>query len=173
MRFVALLDNARTRARSSQLDFDCRASTMKWLHAIAKATDREDHQLASWVLTDDGAALRERWIRRLRDVIDTATGPVWTHINAMAKEEANVDALRAFALEGRRLVEDVLKSPAMLPRYRERAWESIAELEDTPSPHLDLATMTRWYGGPFDVDELEVLPMWRWLGAYLSPPLPE
>ncbi len=168
MSWPLILENARIRAQPEQLQQDCAAAIEKWLRGIAGTTGRSDAALAGWVLTKNDAGLRDRWARRLEDVVGEAVGPVWSRMNAAieadnASDDLDKSAFRDFAFEGPALVASVLSSPHVRSDFadmaRARMKESAHELtnEDEYPPDT--------YG-----DDIELMPCWEWLGGYVASP---
>lgn len=158
MQWSSLVSNARLRAQPTQLRHDCTVTLESWLRATANKTERSDAVLARWVLTENGAGLRERWTRRLEEVVGEVVGPIWSKMDAAEEDDIAAaggdwvmrEAFEGFAFDVEELVGAVLESPALLPRYAHPIRQNIAQ----PS-------------------ELAIMPLWEWLGGYLAPPLAE
>lgn len=173
MLWPSILDNARLRAQPSQLRQDCTATLENWLRATSN-TSRSDAELARWVLTENGAGLRERWIRQLEEVVGEVVGPIWSKMDAAEEEDIAaadgdgvvLEAFEGFAFQVEDLVGAVLESDAVLPHYADEARKTIAGL---PAKGADDADA----GEQCLPDEWPIMPLWEWLGGYLAPPLAE
>jgi hypothetical protein len=169
-----LLTNARLRAQPKRLERDCAAAITLWLTRIADTAGRDDAGVARWVLTENGAGLRERWTRRLEEVVGEAVGPVWSGMDAA--EDADLaaadgdgvvlEAFERFAFRAEELVDAVLDSPAVSPTYAHQGRQSIAELAEKVAEDADADELCL-------PGELSIMPLWEWLGGYLAPPMAE
>jgi len=169
-----LLSNARLRSLPLHQRHDCTLTLESWLRATADTTGRSDAALARWVLTENGAGLRERWTRRLEEVVGEVVGPIWSKMDAAEEEDIAaaggdgvvLEAFERFAFQAEELVGAVLDSPAVLPAYADRARESIARRAEELAEDADA-------GEQCLPAELAIMPLWEWLGGYLAPPLAE
>lgn len=171
MMWPSLLSNARLRAQPSQLRHDCTATIERWLRSTSDTPGRSDAELAGWVLTEQGAALRERWTRQLEEVVGEVVGPIWSKMDAAEEEDIAaaggdgvvLEAFEGFAFEVEDLVGAVLESNAVLPQYANEARKVIARLTAEGADAGEQCLPGEW----------PIMPLWEWLGGYLSPPLAE
>lgn len=167
MMWPSILENARLRSAHG-LQRDCTAALEKWLNSTAKNTARSDAELARWVLTENAASLRERWIRRLEEVVGEVVGPIWTRMNTAidadgASGDLDTSAFRDLAFEGAELVASVLSSPHVRSDFADMARDSMARRAHELTNEDDYPPDS--YG-----DDIELMPYWEWLGGYLAFP---